>query len=183
MSKRPTAAGEQRVCVARIGAPHGVRGDVKLWSFTSDPFAVADYGELETKDGTRRLEIESLRPAKDFLVAHFRGVADRDAAERLRNVELYIPRDRLPPIEAEDEFYVADLVGLAAFDPGGVRIGEIVSVQNYGAGDLLELKRDDARETVLLPFTEANVPRVDVAGGQVVIELPVEVEPDDGERT
>lgn len=175
MSKRPPASTEQRVCVARVGAPHGVRGEVKLWSFTQDPFAVADYGALESEDGKRTFAIETLRSAKDFLVARFEGVADRNAAERLRNLDLYVPRDRLPPVEDDDEFYVADLVGLAAHDPSGARIGQIAAIHNFGAGDLIELKLDGMRDTVFLPFTEAVVPQVDVAGGKVVIDRPAEI--------
>src|SRR3954467_5355130 len=142
MTKRPPTTNAERICVARVGAPHGVRGDVKLWSFTSDPLAVADYGTLESDDGKHKLEIETLRPAKDFLVARFKGIADRNAAERLRNIDLYVARDRLPLIDADDEFYITDLVGLAAHDPSGARIGEVVAVQNFGAGDLIELKLD-----------------------------------------
>jgi 16S rRNA processing protein RimM len=179
MTKRPPASDAQRICVARVGAPHGVRGEVKLWSFTSDPLAVAGYGAVETKDGTRRLEIEALRPAKDFLVARFKGIDDRTAAERLRNVELYVARDRLPPIEADDEFYVTDLVGLAAHDPAGTLIGEIVAVHNFGAGDLLELKLVAARDTVLVPFTDTTVPDIDIAGGKVVIDRPAEIDAKD----
>jgi len=179
MTKRPPAGSEQRICVARVGAPHGVRGDVKLWSFTGDRLAVADYGAMETADGKRTLEIETLRPAGEFFVARFKGVTDRDAAEKLRNVELYVARDRLPPIEADDEFYVTDLVGLAAHDPSGARIGDIVSVQNFGAGDLIELKLDGARDTVFVPFTEATVPQVDIVGGKVVIDRPDEVDAGD----
>ena len=162
---------DKRVCVARIGAAHGVRGDVKLWSFTQDPAAIADFGPLRTLDG-RSIEILSMRPAKDFFVARLKGVADRDAAERLRNVELYVERARLAKPSASDEFYHTDLIGLAAVDRGGERIGTVVAVHNFGAGDLLELKLDTDRETLLIPFTEATVPEIDVAQGRVVIELP-----------
>jgi 16S rRNA processing protein RimM len=179
MTKRPPADSAQRICVARVGAPHGVRGEVKLWPFTGDPLAVAGYGALETKDGARTLNIETVRPAKDHLVARFKGVSDRDAAERLRNLELYVSRDRLPPIEGSDEFYCTDLVGLAAHDPGGARIGEIIAVQNFGAGDLLEVKLDAARDTVFVPFTETTVPHVDIAGGKVVIDRPAEIDAED----
>jgi 16S rRNA processing protein RimM len=182
MAKRPPINNEQRVCVARVGAPHGIRGDVKLWSFTADPLAVADYGALASKDGSRTLEIETLRPAKDFLVARFKGIADRDAAERLRNLDLYVPRDRLPPIEEDDEFYFADLVGLVAHDPAGTRIGQIAAVHNFGAGDLLELKLDDARDTVFVPFTDATVPHIDIAGGKVTIDRPQEIGTQEDER-
>src|SRR6478672_2421735 len=110
----PSDLSRDKVCVARIGAAHGVRGEVKLWSFTEDPMAVADYAPLETEDGTRTFEFESLRPAKDHLVAHIEGIADRNAAELLRNIDLFVPRDRLPPIEDDDTYYFADLIGLAA---------------------------------------------------------------------
>ena len=104
----------ERIRVARIGAAHGVRGDVKLWPFTQDPMDVTSYGELETEDGAQRFTIEVLRPAKDFLVARIAGVNDRDAAEKLKNLELFVPRERLPAIEDDDTYYHADLIGLAA---------------------------------------------------------------------
>jgi len=128
-----------RICVARIGAAHGVRGEVKLWSFTEDPAAVAHYGPLETQDGTRCFEIEALRAAKDHFVARLAGVSDRDAAEKLRNIELYIPRARLPKIEETDTFYHADLVGLDAVTPAGARVGIVHALHNFGAGDIIEI--------------------------------------------
>src|SRR5271156_3273528 len=99
---------QTQICVARIGAAHGVCGAVKLWTFTEDPLAVKDYGPLSTKDGTRHFEGTSAREAKDHLVATFKGVATRDEAERLNGVELYIPREKLPAT-AQDEYYHADL--------------------------------------------------------------------------
>src|SRR6185369_12927559 len=114
-----------KVCVARIGAAHGVRGEVKLWSFTADPAAVADYGPLETQDGSQRFEIEALRPAKDHFVARIVGIADRDAAEKLRNVDLYVPRARLPKIDEADTFYHADLIGLKAVTQNGDEVGTV----------------------------------------------------------
>ena len=101
-----------RVRVARIGTAHGIRGEVRLWSFTADPLAVATYGPLETKDGARRFTIEAARPGKEFLVVRIAGISDRNAAEKLRNTDLFVPRDRLPTIEEADTFYHADLVGL-----------------------------------------------------------------------
>jgi 16S rRNA processing protein RimM len=160
------------VCVGKFGAAHGLRGEVKLWSFTGDPYAIADYGVLQSQDGARRFEIESLRPASDFFVARVKGVADRDGAEKLRNLELYVPRDRFPEIEADDEFYYTDLVGLAAVDRAGATLGEIVAVHNFGAGDLLEVRLTGVRDTVLLPFTEASVPEIDMAARRVVVQLP-----------
>jgi 16S rRNA processing protein RimM len=159
------------VCVARIGAAHGVRGEVNLWSFTADPFAVTQYGPLESADGARSFEIEALRPGKACLVARFAGVTDRSAAERLNNIELFVPRERLASPEA-DEFYHADLVGLAVVDTGGVALGRVVAVQNFGAGDLIEVQPIAGGDTVLLPFTAAAVPVVDIAGGRVLVNPP-----------
>jgi 16S rRNA processing protein RimM len=163
----------QRVCVAQIGAPHGVRGEMKLRSFTAEPEAVAEYGPLESEDGAARFEIEAMRPAKDHFVVRLAGIEDRDAAARLTNVRLYVPRDRLPPT-GDDEFYHADLIGLAAVTADGAEIGAVVAVHNFGAGDLLELKRSDSSETMMVPFTEAAVPHVDIAGRRIVVALPVE---------
>jgi 16S rRNA processing protein RimM len=160
----------ERICVAQIGAAHGIKGEVKLWSFTADPAAVAHYGPLESEDGTC-FEIEALRPAKDHLVARFAGVLDRDAAERLTNVRLYVPRDRLPEPEPE-EFYHADLIGLKAQDRDGTELATIVGIHDFGAGDLLELRPVGTNRTVLMPFTDTTVPVVDIAGGRIVIDPP-----------
>ena len=174
-------APEGKVLVARFGAAHGVRGKIKLWSFTQDPLAVADYGPLETADG-RTLEIEHLRPAKDFLIARVAGVSDRTAAEALRNLELYVARDRLPPIEEEATWYISDLIGLAAQTPDGAPVGKVAAVHNFGAGDLLELTVADGGQSVMLPFTADTVPEVDVTAGRVVVVLPKEADDvaDDG---
>jgi 16S rRNA processing protein RimM len=163
---------EQRVCVARLGAAHGVRGEVRLWSFTAAPAAVVDYGPFETADG-RAIEIETLRPAKDFFVARLKGIADRNAAESLRNVELFVPRARLPAPADDDEFYHADLIGLAVVDPSGAALGTIVALHNFGAGDIVEIRRADANDTVMLLFTQDAVPEIDVAGGRVVVARDV----------
>jgi 16S rRNA processing protein RimM len=163
--------GKKRVCVARIGAAHGVRGEVNLWSFTADPLAVTQYGPLESGDGAQSFEIEALRPGKSCLVARFAGVTDRSAAERLNNIELFVPRERLPSPEA-DEFYHADLVGLLVMDRNGVELGRVVAVQNFGAGDLIEVAPIAGGDTVLLPFTEAVVPVVDIAGGRALANPP-----------
>ena len=165
-----------RICVARIGAAHGVRGEVKLWSFTEDPAAVAHYGPLETQDGTRCFEIEALRAAKDHFVARIAGVNDRDAAEKLRNIELYIPRARLPKIEEADTFYHADLVGLDAITPDGARVGTVHALHNFGAGDIIEIAPAEGGDSLMLPFNETTVPKIDVAARQVVVVPPVETE-------
>ena len=159
-----------RVCVAQIGAAHGVRGEVRLKPFTEDPLSVARYGVLETEDG-RRLEIEALRPAKHMLVARLKGVTDRNAAEALKNLRLYVPRDRLPP-PADDEFYQADLVGLAAQTRDGAPFGTVKAVHNFGAGDLLEIEPAAGGASVMLPVTETAVPVVEIARGRIVIAPP-----------
>jgi len=160
-----------RICVARIGAAHGTRGEVRLWSFTADPAAVKDYGPLESEDGKARFEIESLRRARDHLVARLSGVCNRAQAEELANLHLYVPRDRLPRAQ-EEEFYHADLIGLRAEGLDGAELATVVAIHNFGAGDLLELLSPGASQTVLLPFTAAAVPVVDIAGGRIVIDPP-----------
>lgn len=162
----------ERIRVARIGAAHGVRGEVKLWPFTQNPLAVADYGPLETEDGTRRFEIETLRAAKDHLVARIAGIGDRDAAEKLRNVDLFVSRDKLPSIEEADTFYYADLVGMAAVTPDGVLLGKVTAIHNFGAGDLIEIATTAGGEPLLLPFSETAAPKVDTALRQITIVLP-----------
>ena len=162
----------ERIRVARIGAAHGVRGEVRLWPFTQDPMAVGDYGPLETEDGTRRFEIETLRAAKDHLVARLKGIGDRDAAEKLRNVDLFVSRDKLPLIDEEDTWYHADLVGMAAVTPEGVPLGNVTAIHNFGAGDLIEIATTAGGEPLLLPFTEAVATKVDTTLRQVTIVLP-----------
>ena len=168
-----------KICVARIGAAHGVRGAVKLWTFTEDPFAVKDYGPLSTKDGTRQFEIASAREAKDHLVATFEGVATRDDAERLNGIELYVAREKLPVVE-DDEYYHADLIGLDAVTTANEPLGRVIAIHNFGAGDIIEIAPPSGT-TILLPFSNAVVPTVDIAGGRVVIELPAEVDGDEPE--
>jgi 16S rRNA processing protein RimM len=165
------------ICVARIGAAHGVRGAVRLWTFTEDPFSVKTYGPLSTKDGARSFEVAQLREAKDHLVATFKGVTTRDEAERLNGIELYVPRDKLPATE-DDEYYHADLIGLAAVTPGDEPVGRVVAIHNFGAGDIIEIAPASG-PTILLPFSNAVVPTVDLAGGRVVIDTPTEIEGDD----
>jgi 16S rRNA processing protein RimM len=162
------------VCVARIGAAHGVRGAVKLWTFTEDPLAVQSYGPLMTRDGARQFEIADVRIAKDHLVATFKGIATRNDAEKLNGIELYVPREKLPDTD-DDEYYPADLIGLAAVNGASEPLGRVVAIHNFGAGDIIEIAPAKGA-TMLLPFTNAVVPTVDLAGGRVVIELPQEIE-------
>ncbi|MCP3395936.1 ribosome maturation factor RimM [Bradyrhizobium sp. CCGB20] len=164
------------VCVARIGAAHGVRGAVKLWTFTEDPFAIKRYGPLLAKDGKRQFEVATAREARDHLVATFKGVTTRDEAERLNGIELYVARDKLPATDA-DEYYHTDLIGLAAVTTDGEPLGRVLAIHNFGAGDIIEIAPLKG-PTMLLPFSNAVVPEVDLAGGRVVIALPLEVEGD-----
>ena len=156
-----------RICVAQIGAAHGIRGEVRLRSFTGDPMAIASYGPLESEDGTRRFTIETLRPAKDHFVARLAGIGDRNAAEQLTNLRLYVARDRLPPA-GDGEFYHADLIGLAAVTPDGVTLGTVTAIHNFGAGDVIEIKPASG-EALLVPFTDATVPEIDLAAGRMVV--------------
>jgi 16S rRNA processing protein RimM len=162
-----------RIVVGRFGAPHGVRGEVRLRSFTAEPEAIAAYGPLQTEDG-RAIEIEALRSAKDHFVATLAGVHDRDAAARFANAKLYAPRERLPQLADPEEFYYADLIGLAVIDRRGERIGSVVAIRNFGAGDLIEVQLDASRKCELLAFNDNNVPNVDVAAGTIVIDPPAD---------
>ena len=161
----------ERICVAQIGGAHGLLGEVKLKSFTADPMAVSNYGPLTTEDGSASFEIETLRAAKGHLVARFRGVGDRSAAERLANLRLFVPRERLPP-PAADEFYHADLIGLRAVTADGTEIGTVAAVHDFGAGDILELRPRAGGTTMMVPFTAAFVPKVDIARGRIVVAPP-----------
>jgi 16S rRNA processing protein RimM len=171
--------GGSRICLGQIGAAHGITGEVRLRSFTSDPNAITGYGPLETEDG-RVLTIESMRPAKDHFVARLSGIADRNAAERLTNERLYVPRERLPPPDDADEFYHADLIGLSAVDPAGEAFGTVVAVHNFGAGDLIEVRVEGVSKTELVPFDTTHVPGVDIAGGRIIV-VPSSPTEDDGE--
>ena len=157
-----------RICLGQIGAPHGVHGEVRLRSFTAEPAAVAAYGPLESDDG-RIFTIETLRPAKDFFVVKLAGVTDRDAAERLTNTKLYVPRERLPEPQAPDEYYHADLIGLHVVDRTGRLCGTVVAIHNFGAGDVIEIRPETGDKTEMLPFDAATVPEVNISAGRIVV--------------
>src|ERR1700755_1540732 len=141
------------ICIARIGAAHGVRGAVKLWTFTEDPLAVKRYGPLATKDGTRSFEVATAREAKGHLVATLKGIATREDAERLNGVELYVAREKLPATD-EDEYYHADLIGLVARNAANEPLGRVIAIHNFGAGDIIEIAPPHGA-TMLLPLTTA----------------------------
>ena len=166
----------KRVMVGEIGRPHGVRGLVRLRAFTEDPAAIAAYSPLTDETGAKRFAIT----LKGGDIAAIEGVTDRDAAQRLTGTRLYVDRDRLPPPE-DDEFYLTDLIGLAAVTEGGEALGSIRAVEDHGAGAFIIV--EGAGREHLLPFTRAIVPVVDVAGGRVTVVLPGEiiVQPQPGE--
>lgn len=160
---------ERRVVLAVIGAPHGVRGECRVKSFTADPLAIDDYGPLFAADG-RMFEIEAGRLLKDdMLVVRFAGITDRDRARTLTGTELFVDRAMLPEPE-EEEFYHSDLIGLAVVDQAGDGLGRIAAVHDFGAGDILEIRPEADGATWLLPFTRAAAPRVDIAAGRIVID-------------
>src|SRR3979490_1997653 len=139
------------ICVARIGAPHGVRGAVKLWTFTEDPLAVKAYGPLATKDGARQFEVTHAREAKGHLVATLKGVATREEAERLNGIELYIAREKIPATN-RDKYSPADLIGLAAVNAANEPIGRVIAIHNFGAGNIIQIP-PPPEPTMLVPLT------------------------------
>lgn len=163
-----------RVCVGAIAGAFGVAGEVRLKSFCAEPEALAAYGPLWTEDGTRSFTVRLTRPVAGGLGARLAGVATKEQADALRGTTLWADRARLPSLP-DDEFYHADLIGLAVQDTGGAVLGQVTAVHNHGAGDVLEIARPGGK-TLLLPFTRAVVPTVDLAAGKIVADPPDEAE-------
>lgn len=159
--------GPARILVGQIGQAHGLRGEVKLASFTEEPSDIARYGTLETEAG-RRLKIKSSRPQKGGLIARFEGIDDRSKAEGLKGLKLYVGRERLPPLE-KNSYYHADLIGLTVRARSGEVLGAVSGVVNFGAGDILELKPAQPSDTLLVPFAGATV---DLPSGLIEVDLP-----------
>ena len=162
------------ILIARIGAPHGVKGAVRVKAFTDDAAAIGDYRPLVAKDG-RVFEISHLRPEKSVVIVTFAGIDDRDAAQELNGTDLYVERSALPASDDADEFYHADLIGLVALTPDGEGLGTVVAVHDFGAGEMLEVELVGGK-TLLLPFSKAVVPEIDLAGGGLIVVPPPEVE-------
>ncbi len=160
-----------RVCVGAIAGSFGVRGEVRLKSFCADPAAIADYGPLFTQDGSRSFKVTLTRPVAGGLGARLSGVATKEEADALKGTSLFVARDRLPSL-GDDEFYHADLIGMEVRDTGGAVVGKVGAVHNHGAGDLLEVQGPGLKESLLLPFTRAVVPTVDLATRRVIVDLP-----------
>jgi 16S rRNA processing protein RimM len=162
---------DNRLCVGAISGAFGVRGEVRLKSFCAEPEAIASYGPLYTEDGSRSFTVSLTRPVAGGFGARLSGVSTKEDADALRGVSLFVSRDKLPSLP-DDEFYHADLIGLDVLDPGGALIGKVGSVQNHGAGDLLEITVEGRKEPLLVPFTVAVVPTVDLSTGRIIADLP-----------
>lgn len=173
MARAATHNPDRKVCIGAIAGVHGVRGLVRIKSFTDAPEDVTAYGPVTDAGGSRRFVIEAKGMVRGMVLAHIDGVDDRDAADRLRGTELYVDRDVLPVPEAE-EYYHADLIGLDVETRDGAHLGTVKAVQNFGGGDILEVARDDGGVD-MLPFTHAVVPEVDIVGRRLVVEPPYEV--------
>ena len=175
MTKDDDESEPERICdglvlLGRVTGAHGIKGEVKVTSFTEAPEDIGAYGPLTGKDGQSFI-IESLRPLKGMaVVVRFAGLADRNAAEAFKGTELYVERAKLPEPD-EEEWYYADLIGLTAVSTEAEVIGRVAAVQNFGAGDLLEIERGGEPETLLVPFAKLAVPVVDVRGGRIVVDL------------
>jgi 16S rRNA processing protein RimM len=174
-------AQEKRVLLGRIVGAHGIRGEVVIHSYAAVPEDIASYGALSDKDGKRQFKLSSVRAAAKGVVARIAGIADRNAAEALKGTELFVPRERLPEPPEADTYYVSDLVGMTAVDAQGAIVGVVVDAPNYGAGDLLEIRKAGSSQTELIPFTDAYVPEVDLAARRVVVR-PVNYAEDDQQQ-
>lgn len=163
-----------RILLGRIIAAHGVRGEVLIKTFTGDPAAIAAYGALSDMIGARSFKVRVIRTTPKGVVARIDGVTDRTAAEAAKGTDLYVERARLPAAGG-GEYYHADLIGLEAVAPGGESIGTIIAIENFGAGDLLEVRLANSRSTEFIPFTDACVPNIDIAGGRATIVMPTVV--------
>ncbi len=160
-----------RICVGSIAGAFGVRGEVRLKSYCADPEAIADYGPLYTKDGDKVIGVTLTRPVAGGLGARISGVTTKEEADAMRGTDLYADRDRLPSLP-DDEFYHADLIGLEVRDTGGVLLGKVRAIHNHGAGDILEVFAPGRKNALLVPFTLASVPTVDLKSGRIVADLP-----------
>jgi 16S rRNA processing protein RimM len=163
-------ATSDRVLVGVIRGAHGIRGEVKLLSFTADPLAIKNYKPLETASG-EQLEITKLRPEKDGFIASLKGVVDRNKSETLRGVELFVARDKLP-VPDEDEVYLVDLENADVFLVSGEKLGTVIGFENYGAGELMDVDIPDRAQSLLIPFTKPFLVSADASTKRVVVDLP-----------
>jgi 16S rRNA processing protein RimM len=161
----------ERVIVGSIGGSFGVQGELRLKSFCADPSAIADYTPLYTEDGRSFAQVVLTGQIKNGFTARLDGVITKEDADALRNVSLYADRSLMPSLP-DDEYYYTDLIGLTVLDTGGATLGTVKQVMDHGAGDLLEVNVTGQSETVLLPFTQAAVPTVDLEQGRIIADPP-----------
>jgi 16S rRNA processing protein RimM len=164
-----------RICIGAIAGAFGVAGEVRLKSFCSAPSDIASYGLLSSEDGSRQFRITLTKPVTGGFGARIAGVTTREEAEALRGTSLFVDRDRLPSLP-DDEFYHADLIGLDVLDTGGDLLGKVIALHNHGAGDIIEISSARHKSALLLPFTKAIVPNVDLSAGRIIVDLPDETE-------
>ncbi len=164
---------ETKILLAQIGAPHGIKGEVRVKPF-GEPEMLNQYGKLETKDG-QKFKIKRMRPQKNMMVVKFEGVNTREEAEALNRVELFVDRAKLPELEEDDEFYVEDLIGMDVLNEAGEHIGTVLTVPNFGAGDMIEIKPTNSSSTYFLPFTKQVVPQINFEKGSLTVIPPSEV--------
>ena len=160
-----------RIVVGSLGGAFGVHGEVRLKSFCADPAAIADYAPLFTEDGRKFAQLVLTGQQKNGFTARLDGVITKEDADALRNVKLMADRAQMPSLP-DDEYYYTDLIGLDVLDTGGEKLGTVKNVMDHGAGDLLEVQVPGASDTVLLPFTQAAVPTVDLASGRIIADPP-----------
>ncbi len=162
----------KRVCLGRAIGARGLKGEVRIKTFTEDPLAIGAYGPLQDEARTRQFEISNVKTAKDGVVARLKGISTREQADALKGVEFFVDRDRLPDVEDDSTFYFEDLIGLVAINENGSALGQVVAVQNFGAGDLLEVRPATGGATVLVPFTREIVPDIDKEAGWLLMLAP-----------
>lgn len=171
-------ARQPMVLLGQISTAHGLRGEVLIKTYTGEPKAIGAYGALVDETGSRRFDVKVVRVTEKGVIARIGGIDDRTAAERIKGIKLYVARAQLPDA-GEGEYYHADLIGLDAVTEGGEKIGHVLAVQNFGASDLLEIRLEGSIKTELIPFTDACVPTVDIAGRRIVVRMPEMI---DGDR-
>lgn len=162
------------ILMASIGGPHGTKGEVRVKAFGDDPMTLDQYGSLYAKDGSK-FKITRMRPSKTVLIVKFKGINYRDEAQALNGTELFIDRSMLPDDMEENEFYVSDLVDCQVHDMQGTHIGKVLAVVNFGAGDLIEVQQIGTDQTLMLEFTQKNVPEIDLPGKLIVVDPPAQV--------
>lgn len=168
---------EERICVGVISGAYGVKGEARIKSFCAEPTAIGDYDPLWSEDGKRQFHLTLERPIKNGFAARLQGVTTKEEVDALKGVNLYVDRSALPNLP-DDEYYHTDLVGLTVLDTGGEVLGKVISVQNHGASDVLEVSGPGLSTPALLPFTMAAVPTVDLAAGRIIADPPEGVFPE-----